>query len=169
MKRAKIIFNQTLMISTGILFDLGIQALINYLAGGKAEITWPWYIPLSVILTGFLCALATALLIDREGEGRAFGKLAIVLHFLALFAVVAGFGWLFGWYEDVGGLLVISAMYRRPSTMPSGRSGTRNNPEKPSKSAAWPHESACWSRCSFFCLFSLVWYRRTQGNERSIR
>ena len=68
MKRAKIIFNQTLMISTGILFGLGIQALINYLAGGKAEITWPWYIPLSVILTGFLCALATALLIDREGE-----------------------------------------------------------------------------------------------------
>ena len=111
MKRAKIIFNQTLMISTGILFGLGIQALINYLAGGKAEITWPWYIPLSVILTGFLCALATALLIDREGEGRAFGKLAIVLHFLALFAVVAGFGWLFGWYEDIGGLLVISAMY----------------------------------------------------------
>lgn len=111
MKRAKIIFNQTLMISTGILFGLGIQALINYLAGGKAEITWPWYIPLSVILTGFLCALATALLIDREGEGRAFGKLAVVLHFLALFAVVAGFGWLFGWYEDIEGLLVISAMY----------------------------------------------------------
>ena len=111
MKRAKIIFNQTLMISTGILFGLGIQALINWLAGGKAEISWPWYIPLSVILTGFLCALATALLIDREGEGRAFGKLAVALHFLALFAVVAGFGRLFGWYEDIEGLLVISAMY----------------------------------------------------------
>ena len=67
MKKWKIVFNQTLMISTGILFGLGVQKLIEWLRNKDTSINWPWYIPLSIILTGFLCALATLFLIDRDG------------------------------------------------------------------------------------------------------
>ena len=111
MKRYKIIFNQMLMISTAILFGLGIQALISRLAGGKAMIEWPWYIPLSIILTGFLCALATLFLTDNEGIPVRHMKGRILVHFLFLFAVVAGCGYLFGWYTDLNGLAVIAVMY----------------------------------------------------------
>ena len=38
MKKAKIIFNQTLMISTGILFGLGIQSLIGWISGSGDHI-----------------------------------------------------------------------------------------------------------------------------------
>ena len=111
MKKWKIVFNQTLMISTGILFGLGVQKLIEWLCNKDTSINWPWYIPLSIILTGFLCALATLFLIDREGENVASGKVRIVLHFIFLLIVVAGCGWLFGWYTDLTGFIVIAVMY----------------------------------------------------------
>ena len=111
MKKWKIIFSQTLMISTGILFGVGVQGLINHLNTGAKMLRWQWYIPLSIILTGFLCALATLFLIDRDGENVTSGKIRIVLHFIFLLIVVAGCGWLFGWYSDLTGFIVIAVMY----------------------------------------------------------
>ena len=64
MNRCKLIFNQTLMISTAILFGLGIEELIEYIISADEMIRWQWYIPLSVILTGFICALASLVLED---------------------------------------------------------------------------------------------------------
>ena len=60
MKKAKIIFNQTLMISTGILFGLGIQSLIGCINGSGDHIRWPWHIPLTIIFTGFGMLLCPA-------------------------------------------------------------------------------------------------------------
>ena len=111
MKRCKIIFNQTLMISTGILFGLGIQELIRWLAGGITEIRWPWYIPLTIIFTGLLCSLASLFLVDEEGNDVTHAKGRIALHFITLLAVVTLCGWLFGWYSDFGEFAVIAVMY----------------------------------------------------------
>ena len=111
MRKWKIIFTQTLMISTGILFGVGVQALISHLAFGVGKLSWPWYIPLSIILTGFLCALGTLLLLEEEGRDLNCSKLRILLHFIFLFLVVAGCGYLFGWYETPAELAVIGGMY----------------------------------------------------------
>ena len=111
MKKWKIIFSQTLMISTGILFGVGVQGLINHLNTGAEMLRWQWYIPLSIILTGFLCSLATLFLLEDEGKSVSRSRLRIVLHFFFLFLVVAGCGYLFGWYETAGELAVIGGMY----------------------------------------------------------
>ena len=111
MKRCKIIFNQTLMISTGILFGLGIQALIRYLTGDGTEIRMPWYIPLSIVFTGLLCALASLFLIEDEGTDVTHEKGRIVLHFISLLIVVSACGWLFGWYVNFMEFAVIVLMY----------------------------------------------------------
>ena len=111
MKKCKVVFSQTLMISTGILFGVGVQALISHLSGGNRMLSWPWYIPLSIILTGFLCALGSLLLLTDEGKNVNRSKLRILLHFILLFLVVAGCGYLFGWYETPGELAVIGGMY----------------------------------------------------------
>ena len=68
MKKWRLIFIQTLMISTGILFGVGVQALVGHLQTGSETLSWQWYIPLSIIFTGFLCSLATLLLMQL---GRA--------------------------------------------------------------------------------------------------
>ena len=111
MKKWKLIFSQTLMISTGILFGVGVQALIQHLNTGMKNLEWQWYIPLSIIFTGFLCALASLFLLEDEGEKVSRSGLRIVLHFLFLFGVVAGCGYLFGWYDNALGLAVIGGMY----------------------------------------------------------
>ena len=111
MNKCRLIFTQTMMISTGILFGVGVQALIGHLTAGTESLAWPWYTPLSVIFTGFLCALATLFLIDREGENIASGKGRILLHFFFLLIVVAGCGWLFGWYSNLTEFIVIAVMY----------------------------------------------------------
>ena len=92
MRKWKLIFSQTLMISTGILFGVGVQALIQHLNTGIKNLEWQWYIPLSIILTGFLCALATLFLLEDEGRSVSQSRIRIVLHFIFLFLVVAGCG-----------------------------------------------------------------------------
>ena len=111
MKKWKLIFSQTLMISTGILFGVGVQAAINHLNTGAENLQWQWYIPLSIIFTGFPCALASLFLLEDEGRSVSQSRIRIVLHFIFLFLVVAGCGYLFDWYDDVGGLAVIGGMY----------------------------------------------------------
>ena len=111
MKKGKLIFSQTLMISTGILFGVGVQALINHLSTGAENLEWQWYIPLSVILTGFLCALASLFILEDEGRSVSRSRIRIVFHFIFMFLVVAGCGYLFGWYDTAAGLAVIGGMY----------------------------------------------------------
>ena len=112
MNRCKLIFNQTLMISTAILFGLGIGELIEYIRYGDDMMSWPWYNLLSIIFTGFLCALASLLLVDEDsGKKLPNMKLRIVLHFLVLSAVVAGCGYLFRWYESFEQFIPIAVIY----------------------------------------------------------
>ena len=65
MNIAKKIFVQSMAISTAILFLNGINAFIQHFAGN--DISLQWYHPVTIVLTGILCALPTVLLRD---EGR---------------------------------------------------------------------------------------------------
>ncbi len=110
MKKTKIIFSQTLMITTAILFGLGIQAMIKYVSGGVTQIVWQWYIPLSLILTGLLCSLPTLLLLSQTARGGWRDALRLVVHFFCICAVVSLCGYLFKWYTDWRGYVPIVAM-----------------------------------------------------------
>lgn len=110
MNKMKLIFQQTLMISSGILFGLGIQAMIRYFAEGQEYFTWQWYIPLTVVLTGFLTSLPSLIyLSDEKKEGKQTGK--VILHFLAVGAMVSLAAYLFDWYETIYEYLIILLMY----------------------------------------------------------
>ncbi|MCR5507799.1 MAG: DUF3021 domain-containing protein [Lachnospiraceae bacterium] len=111
MNKAKIIFNQTLMISTAILFGMGIRTAVLYLAAGQYMINWQWYIPLSIVMVGFFCALASLILYDDSDAGRISQRLRICIHFLLVFGIVSLFGYLFDWYSDLPQYLLIVIMY----------------------------------------------------------
>ena len=109
MSIAKKIFVQSMAISTAILFLNGINAVIQHFAGN--DITLQWYHPVTIVLTGVLCALPTALLRDGEKWDRKTLLVRVSLHCLSLYAVVAGAGWLFGWYDDAESLVSISIIF----------------------------------------------------------
>ena len=111
MTKIKILFNQTLMISTAILFGIGVQSLLQYMLRGQGDFTWPWYLPLSIVFTGFLCALPTMLILDIDSESKKKVIVRNVIHFILVGGVVSFCGYLFKWYDNLEDYLPILVMY----------------------------------------------------------
>lgn len=109
MNNLKILFQQVFMISTGILFIIGIHGTIEHFTGGTFR--FPWYYPFSFILTGFLSAVPTYLFILKEwGKQRRF-PVNLLLHCLSIWGIVAGIGWVCGWYVTWKEFLLLSIEY----------------------------------------------------------
>lgn len=98
-----------MVISTSILFLNGINAVIQHFAGN--DIILQWYHPISIVLTAILCSLPTVLLLDWEQWDRKTLWLRVTLHCLALYAAVAGAGWVFKWYTDMEGFIAVSIIF----------------------------------------------------------
>ena len=109
MNIVKKLFVQSMIISTSILFLNGINAVIQHFAGN--DIALQWYHPITIVLTGFFCALPTILLRDRDEWDRKTLLTRVLLHCVALYAIVAGAGWLFKWYEDVESFASVSIIF----------------------------------------------------------
>lgn len=111
MGKLKIIFYQTLMISTAILFGIGVQMVILHFAFGTEYLGWPWYIPLTIVLTGFLCSIPTLLILSTDNLSRKAALVRTVLHFILVGGIVTGCGFLFGWYTTWSEYAPILVMY----------------------------------------------------------
>ena len=109
MNAAKKLFIQSMIISTSILFLNGINAVFQHFAGN--DIVLQWYHPISIVLTGVLCSLPTVLLLDWDQWDRKTLWIRVALHCLALWAAVAGAGWLFKWYTDAEGFIAVSVVF----------------------------------------------------------
>ena len=111
MNKLKLIFEQTLMISTGILFGLGIEALIRRFCLQDSSLIWQWYIPLSIILTGFLCSVPSILLLECGEFSKKQMTLRKCLHCISIFIIVSFSGWLFHWYTNMSEYIPIAIIY----------------------------------------------------------
>ncbi len=109
MNIVKKLFVQSMIISTSILFLNGINMVIQHFAGH--DIALQWFHPVSIVLTGVLCALPTILLRDSDQWDRKTFWRRVPLHCLLLYAVVGGAGWLFRWYDDAESLISISIIF----------------------------------------------------------
>ena len=109
MNAAKKLFVQSTIISTSILFLNGISAVFQHFAGH--DIVLQWYHPISIVLTGVLCSLPTVLLLDWDQWDKKTLWFRVGLHCLALYAAVAGAGWLFKWYSDAEGFVGLSVIF----------------------------------------------------------
>ncbi|MCR4740934.1 MAG: DUF3021 domain-containing protein [Lachnospiraceae bacterium] len=111
MNKTKLIFNQTLMISTAILFGMGVRNAILFLTAGQDMVNWQWYVPLSIVVVGFFCSLASLLLYDDSALSSAGMRIRLCIHCLLVLGIVSLFGYLFGWYSDLSGYMLIVIMY----------------------------------------------------------
>lgn len=105
----KKIFIQSMVISVSLLLLNGISMVIRHFAG--QDIVMLWYHPITIILTGVLCALPTLLLRNMDRWPPKVFVLRVALHGSALYAAVTGMGYLLGWYEDLTGFLCVSAIF----------------------------------------------------------
>lgn len=112
MNKKKVIFSQTMMISTAILFAIGAQSLILHFKEGSQAIEWQWYIPMTIVLAGFLCALPTYIIFAIcESASSIKIVIGLIVHFLLVGGIVSLCGFLFGWYSSWDGYFPILVMY----------------------------------------------------------
>ena len=109
MNTVRKLFVQSMIISTSILLLNGINMVFQHFAGN--DLALQWYHPVSIVLTGILCALPTVLLRDSDQWDRKTFWRRVPLHCLSLYAVVAGAGWLFRWYDDTESMISVSVIF----------------------------------------------------------
>ena len=112
MNKFKLWLEQTMTISFAIFVGIIIEGLIYALKGDAlSAFNLSWLQLVSVILTGAVCSLPTIFwLTDTDiPKNKYIGR--IILHCIGLYAVVSLFGWVFKWYTQIDGFIMITIIY----------------------------------------------------------
>lgn len=99
MSKARIIVKDMMIIMAAMIVGLGIQETLLHFFKGIRMIEMPWYIPLTIVLAAFLCALPSAFINDMDHLTKEQINVRIYLHFICLKLVVTICGYVFGWYS----------------------------------------------------------------------
>jgi hypothetical protein len=112
MNRLQLIFEQTMLVSFMVLCYISVYGLLALSGKGQG---FDWYIPGSVVLASFLCSLVTVLLLytaaENKDESPVNYYIRVILHFVLLYGLIMGFGYLFYWYRGRVGFILTSLIY----------------------------------------------------------
>ena len=111
MQKLKIIFHQTFMISTTILFGIGMLMLIQHFSLGVQMFSFQWSDPLSICFTGFLSSLPTYFLLDLDNLKKSEVWIRMGIHFVSVLGIVVLCASLFHWFGQIINLRTICLMY----------------------------------------------------------
>lgn len=113
MNKLKLWLEQTMMISFAILVGIILEGLVCRVFGGEplSEFNLDWIQLVSVVLTGSVCSVPTVLfLTELEGSKKSV-LMKIALHCVGLYAIVSLFGWLFKWFTNAAGFIMITVFF----------------------------------------------------------
>ena len=111
MQKLKIIFHQTFMISTAILFGIGMLMLIQHFGSGVQNFSLQWSDPLSICFTGFLSSLPTYFLLDMDSLKKSEVWIRMGIHFGLVLGIVVLCASLFHWFGQIINLRILCLMY----------------------------------------------------------
>ena len=110
MKLVRTIFLQTVMITAGIVFLVGLESAFFHFFTDE-EMVLDWYHPISFVICGLLGSLPTVVFHNMEKLSKKAVAVRCVLHIILLYAVILSFGWLFKWYTKLRGFIVVSVFF----------------------------------------------------------
>ena len=111
MQKVKTIFSQTLMISTAILFGIGMLMLVQHFSLGVQTFSFQWGDPLSICLTGFLSSLPTYFLLNMDSLKKREVWIRMGIHFVSVLGIVVLCASLFHWFGQIINLRILCLMY----------------------------------------------------------
>ncbi|MCR5153545.1 MAG: DUF3021 domain-containing protein [Lachnospiraceae bacterium] len=109
-EKFKVVFMNTVVVSTAILFMLGVQATFAEMAG-DGSIYFSWYHPFSIIFSGVSCSIPSLIFYTSKPVSKRNYILRIVIHCLILLVLVEAEGYLFSWYDSFSGAVAICVIY----------------------------------------------------------
>lgn len=111
MSKLKTIIDDMMIIMAAMVLGLGIQEMLIHFSRGISSFEMPWYIPLTIPITAFLCGIPSAFINDIDGLSKRQINFRLFLHFICLMLVVTIGGYVFGWYSSSLEYLVIMFVY----------------------------------------------------------
>lgn len=113
MNKLKLWLEQTMTISFAIYVGIIIEGLVYAMKGDAlTSFNLSWLQLVSVIVTGAVCSLPTIfwLVTDNDLPKNKY-IVRIILHCIGLYAVVSLFGWIFKWYTQIDGFIMITIIF----------------------------------------------------------
>lgn len=113
MNKLKLWLEQTMTISFAIYVGIIIEGLVYAMKGDAlTSFNLSWLQLVSVIITGAVCSLPTIfwLVTDNDLPKNKY-IVRIILHCIGLYAVVSLFGWIFKWYTQIDGFIMITIIF----------------------------------------------------------
>lgn len=107
-EKIRYIFIQILLIATGIVFVMSIEGIVAHLGGQTFVLQW--YHPLSILASAVLCSIPSLFLLWFDRSKRKF-IVGLIIHFILLYAIIIGMGYIFKWYMQLDGFLFLSGSY----------------------------------------------------------
>ncbi len=113
MNKFKLWLEQTMTISFAIYVGIIIEGLVYAMKGDAlTSFNLSWLQLVSVIITGAVCSLPTIfwLVTDNDLPKNKY-IVRIILHCIGLYVVVSLFGWIFKWYTQIDGFIMITIIF----------------------------------------------------------
>lgn len=98
---AKLVFEQFLMITVGVLLGTSILFLID----GQEVI--PVYYPFEIIFIGFVTSLLSFMYYFKKEPTKKQFIIRVIIHFILLVIVVIGLGAMLNFYDSFEGALIV--------------------------------------------------------------
>ncbi len=110
MKKIKVIFAQTMMVSFMVLCAI---SLYGFCVMRAENWSFDWFIPGSIVLASLVSSILTVFLLHDESGSRSRVSEIIrtILHFLLLYLIIMAFGYLCYWYKSPDGAVLVSVIY----------------------------------------------------------
>lgn len=113
MNKMKLWLEQTMMISFAIFVGIMLEGVVYALMGDDLfSFSISWIQILSVILTGALCSIPTSICFtDIDHLTKSGFLVRLILHCAGLYVIVALFGWIFKWFVQLDGFIMMTVIY----------------------------------------------------------
>ncbi len=97
----RLVISHFFMITVGVLFCTSAANLVY------EDITYPAWYTWMIMLTGVVGALPTLLFYFKEEPTRKQFIVRVILHYIVIEILIMTLGYIFGWYSDfIGGLII---------------------------------------------------------------
>ena len=105
-KTIKLILTQFFIITTGVLFGIGLMSLI-----ANWHDPWPWYMPFQIIFVSICTALASLIYLSKKELSKKAIIIRAIIHLIVLLAIVYTSGYFFKWWSELSGILFVGAIF----------------------------------------------------------
>lgn len=106
MRIVKMIAMQFLLITVGMLLGIG---LMNVFLRDYNDL--PWFFPFEILAVALSTALASLVYSSKNELSKKGMMIRQIIHFILLLVIVYSYGYLFKWWSELSGILIVGAIF----------------------------------------------------------